>query len=785
LRHWLALTVVSSLFVAPSTTCIQSSLIYCGDDLVCPHGTSCDLTNHTCISCGNGVVDPDFLETCEDTDSTTKYLNHDGCSQTCAKEVPTWKPLQMHGRLRLSAMAYDPAHRRVVLFGGIKDETFHLSNETWFLEDDSWTRGPLAPAALTSRLGHAMVYDHAHKRFVLVGGSVGLETIGDTWFLEDNSWVKGPPAPEGFLPRELHAMVYDPTKNRVVLFGGRRGGTAYLNDTWFLEGDTWRRGPEAPPQLTPRHSHALAYDVTSRRVILFGGFDGARKRDTWMLEGETWIQKPLVPNDPPERAYHTMTYDPVSGHVVLFGGSQIVPLGDTWVFDGDAWVETPAPEGPLPRDQHVMTYDAAHSRIVVFGGRGSEPSPGITNETWFLKDDTWSKLPTNEIPSRQFHAMVFDQRMGHIVIFGGKDGAVDTNSTFFLKGSSLLSGPATPDELTPRSHHAMAYDSKKERVVLFGGLDSDNQFRNDTWFLQGGEWIKGPPAPSGLEPRGSHAMTYDFAGERVVLFGGIDDDNYRNDTWFLEGDSWVPAPSSPALPAGRKWAAMSYDHRAKRVILFGGFDGEEKNDTWLLDAQGRWTQIQPQSAPSPRSGHTLTYEPALGRTVLFGGGFSNETWTLHIDLQDPITQSTWEYSPDPLANEPVPRFFPAMDYNAVERRMVLFGGATVSGEANDIWTFRFERAGAPEEDCRLDLDSDNDGLSGCADPDCRGTCRPRCPLHVCDDDGTPPGCGDGIWNSALENCRNCPADVGACVDCGDFICTTPGETAATCPGDCG
>jgi hypothetical protein len=112
----------------------------------------------------------------------------------------------------------------------------------------------------------------------------------------------------------------------------------------------------------------------------------------------------------------------------------------------------------------------------------------------------------------------------------------------------------------------------------------------------------------------------------------------------------------------------------------------------------------------------------------------------------------------------------------------VFGGGGESVPMGDLWRLRWATDGATEL-CTIDVDTDGDGLAGCADPDCWAVCTPLCPPGApCP--ATAPRCGDGTCNADLETCRMCPGDCGACAPaCGDNFCD-PGEAAASCPGDC-
>src|SRR5262249_39673365 len=90
--------------------------------------------------------------------------------------------------------------------------------------------------------------------------------LNDTWEWDGTQWTQRTPASSPSA-RSDHAMAFDESRGRVVLFGG---GFGILNDTWEWDGSTWlqRSPPAAPP---PRARQALAYDSTRAQALLFGG----------------------------------------------------------------------------------------------------------------------------------------------------------------------------------------------------------------------------------------------------------------------------------------------------------------------------------------------------------------------------------------------------------------------------------------------------------------------------------------------------------------------------------
>jgi hypothetical protein len=99
---------------------------------------------------------------------------------------------------------------------------------------------------------------------------------------------------------------------------------------------------------------------------------------------------------------------------------------------------------------------------------------------------------------------------------------------------------------------------------------------------QDATWVLQSPTNSPLA-RDSHAMAYDDARQRIVLFGGHHEFVYLNDTWLWDGTNWtqsLPANSPPE----RYFPAMAYDSARQQTVLFGGAgQGYYYNDTWISD----------------------------------------------------------------------------------------------------------------------------------------------------------------------------------------------------------
>lgn len=245
-----------------------------------------------------------------------------------------------------AAMAYDAATNTVVLFGGDTGCCRRLNDTwTWDVVARTWTQR-VAPSAPTPRSGATMAYDPATRKLVLFGGlGPPTNTLGDspvplndtwTWDGATATWAlqTSPASPPA---RSEAAMAA--AGSQLVLFGGE-GLEGTLSDTWIWDGQTktWSDrtsavGPSA------RRGAAAAYHPPTSTVVLFGGAtsDGQTLVDTWTWNGTKWKQRTPL-NNPPQRARAVMAHHGPSGTTMLFGGeSRQTPLGDTWAWNGTNW----------------------------------------------------------------------------------------------------------------------------------------------------------------------------------------------------------------------------------------------------------------------------------------------------------------------------------------------------------------------------------------------------------------------------------------------------------------
>lgn len=580
-----------------------------------------------------------------------------------------WKPTSMPAR-SAQVMAWDPLHRRVVLFGGSDGISSFTLGQTWEWDGARWTQR--FPAASPQGVhGAAMAWDAVRQRLVLFGGlSQGGSASylsADTWEWDGTTWLmrqptSSPPALMG------HAMAWDVVSQRVLLFGGRNYGSPFA-ETWAWDGMNWVKLQPAvsPPALV---GHAMAWDPLHRKVLLFGGEapGGAASVDTWEWDGASWLlRNPVV--SPPGRSEHSLAFDESRQRVVLSAGRNTTsPLGDTWEWDGVSWAQPLSSASPVARTGQTLAWDGVQHRVLLFGGLdGITPDRHPLGDTWAWDGQRWQAVgPTPLPPGRTGHAVAYDRFRQRFVLFGGKGIAALADTWEWDGAAWQLRVPATSPP--PRFFHTMVWDELRRRVVLFGGDDAAGLPLADTWSWDGTSWLLASSATS--PPAGTWPMTWDSVHQRVVLVT-------TQETWEWDGSSWSQRAPFPS-PSPSWVGALAWDG-ARQQVLWYGMDSlfYSQMQSWEWDGVA-WLQ-QPVLSPAVRFIEGMAWDTDRRRVVLFGGGesfFGNygpETWEWD-------GTAWWQRAP--TTSPPV--YFPGgtglldwMAYDEARRRMTLFDGVNL------------------------------------------------------------------------------------------------------------
>jgi hypothetical protein len=186
---------------------------------------------------------------------------------------------------------------KVYLFGGRSRTAsagpYVLYNDLWAFSfaTESWEQVSATGDIPTARASTAMAYDKAKNRLVLFGGNsspngLNLKPEADTYTfdLATSAWTKartsGTPK-----ARIYHSLTVDPNGGKAyALFGGDANAFQgpFINDLWALDLQTfaWEAVDAQGDKPLARINAASFYDESRKRVMLFGGHDDGELGNT-------------------------------------------------------------------------------------------------------------------------------------------------------------------------------------------------------------------------------------------------------------------------------------------------------------------------------------------------------------------------------------------------------------------------------------------------------------------------------------------------------------------------
>ncbi len=241
----------------------------------------------------------------------------------------------------------------------------------------------------------------------------------------------------------------------------------------------------------------------------------------------------------------------------------------------------------------------------------------------------------------------------------------------------------------------MAYDAVRSRGLLFGGHRDGAPSLGDTWEFDGATWWSPASAPrEATTPpaREAHALAYDGARGRVLLFGGRSCDSHGlctplNDVWLHDSTGWREL-ATVAPPSPRYGVAMAFDDERGVLVMSGGrscaSDACAFDETWELDGDA-WTRrsTTPLRADAPHNivagvgeAPALVFHPAMGHVVAFAAD--------PVGVRAPFVAAwdgvAWADMEAPAFTAPSLASVVAV-YDTSRARIVLFGDALIGGAA--------------------------------------------------------------------------------------------------------
>jgi hypothetical protein len=225
----------------------------------------------------------------------------------------------------------------------------------------------------------------------------------------------------------------------------------------------------------------LAYDVPTKKLVLFGGFNNPDfLGDTWLWDGatSTWTQANPA-SAPGPLAGALLFTDPKVGHAGLFGGrDQMIFHADTWRWNGVDWRLLHPAAHPNSRGWAAVGVDLVRKSVVISGGT----SEMFTEDTWTWDGANWTQqFPATQMPYVFYTSCAFDPFLGQLIVFGGDEVSGAENATWAWTGENWVQ--LRPLQSPPaRDSMGMAYDFSNHEQIMFGGVGLKGLY-NDTWKL--------------------------------------------------------------------------------------------------------------------------------------------------------------------------------------------------------------------------------------------------------------------------------------------------------------
>ncbi len=627
---------------------------------------------------------------------------------------------------RAAGAAYDSQRRRLIVFGGYP--TF--LNDVWALDlgTEIWQAIVPAGAPPSPRYGASAIYDSAGDRLIVFGGFDGAVQRQDVWQLT----LAGSPtwtllAPTGTPPpgRSFHMAAYDAPRRRMILFGGF-DGSGFLGDTWELSlagAPAWSAMSFAHPTPAPRNIAGIAVDTDTDRLVLFGGWSGSYRNDTWTLSlsgAPVWSNLVTATRPAPRREI-SMTHDPAHRRIVLFGGNDGALRSDTWALDLAGvpdWLAVSPGAAPDARYGHNTIYDPVGDRVVIFGGL---ELGGHSPRAWALDagHSRWSEVAFM-LPNLRNYSLARDPVANRVLIFGGESPSPYRlrNDLFAMDLGADRWSRVEPANTAPSPRYAprAVWDPVRDRMLVFGGYDG--AYLNDLWEYRPRPtptWIQLFPAGIPPAPRFAGGLVFDAARDRLVAFGGYRTEPHpialeshlpiaMNDLWILPlsgpgAMTWAEETPLGGPPSARWGQVMLMDEARDRALVFGGGASAESGtaELFALDlaaAPPAWSPISLPPGPPGRILHAGVLDPQENLLVVFGGytndppgaRFLGDLWTIPLSAG---ASGWWEVPTSPPA--PVPRNSSGAIHDPVGRRIIVpagFGGS--QGYRHDTWALSWD-----------------------------------------------------------------------------------------------
>ena len=248
---------------------------------------------------------------------------------------------------------------------------------------------------------------------------------------------------------------------------------------------------------------------------------------------------------------------------------------------------------------------------------------------WGWDGTQWQRVTQGGPPGRILGGAAYDEKRNVLALYGGRPVALEkcSQETWEWDGQAWAQKDAQPP--TACDHIKMVYDASTGESILFSGLDPSERQINETWSWNGEEWKL--LSQEGPTSRGHFGFVYDPNHTQIMLYGGYTS-TVSDEFWSWKDGAWTEI-DFPG-PGTLSHFGMTYDTNANALYIFGGATtgstfSSFTDKTWILTG-GKWSELEPADSPSKRGSPAMGYDPVRGRIVLYGGFDSSkefsDTW---------------------------------------------------------------------------------------------------------------------------------------------------------------
>jgi hypothetical protein len=264
-----------------------------------------------------------------------------------------------------------------------------------------------------------------------------------------------------------------------------------------------------------------------------------------------------------------------------------------------------------------------------------DPSKETPNMIWGWNGQQWQRVTEGGPLRRILGGAAYDEKRNVLVLYGGRlvDLGKCSQETWEWDGDVWRQKDSSPP--TACDHVKMVYDAARGESILFGLDPSENRV-NETWSWNGTEWKKLNDA--GPESRGHFGFIYDPAHEQILLYGGYAS-TVTDEFWAWKDGIWQEINFSG--PGTLSHFGMAYDTDSNALYIFGGATSPSTfssltDKTWVLTG-GKWQELSSVSSPSKRASPAMGYDPMRKRIILYGGFDASQkhlgdTWELDGEM---------------------------------------------------------------------------------------------------------------------------------------------------------